>query len=80
MVKIIKCFNYGNFHIHRSLSVSQIVWKVVYFLPEKCGFAKEASLKFLSQNSNFCCKLKIACYNLSLFILIKLTTIYKTLL
>jgi len=37
--KITNCFNYGNFHIHRS----QIVQKAAYCSLKKCGFAKEAS-------------------------------------
>jgi len=46
--------------------VSQILWKAVYFLPKKQVF----TLK-----QQFCRKLKIICYNLSLFILIKLRTL-----
>jgi len=40
--------------------VSQIVWKVVYFLPEKCGFAKEASLYLKAAISAVNLKLPIA--------------------
>jgi len=53
MAKITKCFNYGNFLIH----VSQIVRKTVFFLPKKCGFAKEAS---------FYTKIAISAVNLKL--------------
>jgi len=39
MAKITKCFNYGNFHIHRCLKL----FGKQHIFAEKCGFTKDAS-------------------------------------
>jgi len=57
MAKITKRLNYGNFHIHRYF---KLFGRQYIFCQRN---------KFLPWNSNFCCKLKITYYNLSLFIL-----------
>jgi len=44
------------------------------FFAEKIGFAKQSRLT--ERNSNISHELKIACYSLSVFIVIKLRTIY----
>jgi len=52
---------------------SQIVWKAVYFLPKKLVLSNNQDLT--EKNSNISRELKITCYSLSVFIVIKLRTI-----
>jgi len=55
---------------------TQNVRKAVYFMPKKSGFAKEASFSPILTISAINSELRLACYNVSFFILVKLTAIY----
>jgi len=70
IANIAKCFNYGNFHIHRCL---KLFGRLYIFCRKNVVLPKKQVFTLIQQ---FLRKLKITCYNLLLFILIKLRTIH----